>query len=300
MKFTKLLKAGVAAVAVSSVLAPVVLVPPAHAQQITSGIRGVVTSPDGAPLSGASVTITDTRTGSSRTVTTGANGNYNVRGLSVGGPYTLRVNSDSYENTLITDISLSLSGASTINVALTASSSAGSDEIVVVASRSNVTEVAVGPSSSFDLAQIEALPSVNRQIRDVIRIDPRVNIARSGGGQGFQVNCLGGNSRGNAFTIDGVRSGDAFGLNASGNSARNTFPIPFDSVGATAVEFSPIDVQYGQFTGCAVNVTTKSGSNEFHGSAFFLYTGDSISGSQIIGDDFDNVNLDPDFDNYIL
>jgi len=287
----------VAAVAVSTALSPIAIIPVAHAQQITSGIRGVVTGPDGTPVAGESVTITDTRTGSSRTVTTGANGNYNVRGLSVGGPYTLRVDSDRFEDSSITDIRLSLSGASTINVTLQ-STSAGSDEIVVTASRANVTNVAVGPSSAFDLAEIEALPSVSRQIRDVIRVDPRVNIARSGGGQGFQVNCLGGNSRGNAFTIDGVRSGDAFGLNASGNSARNTFPIPFDTVAATAVEFSPIDVQYGQFTGCAINVTTKSGSNDFHGSAFFLYTGDSISGSQIIGDDFDNISLNPDFDNY--
>ena len=297
MTITKILKTGVASLAIATALAPIVMAPSAHAQQITSGIRGVVTGPDGSPAAGETVTITDTRTGSTRSVTTNNNGNFNVRGLNVGGPYTLSVQSSRYENSTITDILLSLNGSSTINVALR-EASATTDELVVTASRTNVTNVAVGPSSTFDLGTIEALPSVSRQIRDVIRVDPRVNIARSGGGQGFQVNCLGGNSRGNAFTIDGVRSGDAFGLNASGNSARNTFPIPFDTVAATAVEFSPIDVQYGQFTGCAINVTTKSGSNELHGSAFFLYTGDSISGSNIIGDDFENISLDPDFDNY--
>lgn len=265
----------------------------AHAQQITSGIRGTVTTPSGAPAIGEAVTIMDTRTGASRTVTTNANGTFSTRGLTVGGPYTVRVDSNQYQDFEVTDITLGLSGDTNLSFALRELTEGVEDEIVITATRADVVKVAVGPSSSFDLGTIEALPSVSRQIRDVIRIDPRVNIGRSAGGLGFQVNCLGGNSRGNAFTIDGVRSGDAFGLNSSGNSARNTFPIPFDSVSATSVEFSPIDVQYGQFTGCAINTTTKSGTNEFHGSVFGLYTGDGLTGSQI-----EDRVIEADFDNY--
>ena len=264
----------------------------AHAQQITSSVRGVVTAPNGAPASGQRVTVTDTRTGASRTVTTNSNGGFSARGLTVGGPYTVSVNSDQYQNTAITDITLGLSGSTDVNFTLQDIQD-GVDEIIVTATRTNTVELAVGPSSSFDLATISALPSVSRQIRDIIRIDPRVNIGRGAGGRGFQVNCLGGNSRGNAFTIDGIRSGDSFGLNSSGTSARNTFPVPFDAVAATAVEFSPIDVQYGQFTGCAINTTTKSGTNEFHGSLFGLYTGDGLTGSKI-----ENRVIEADFDNY--
>lgn len=281
----------------SVALAALAVNTPVVAQQITSTIQGTVYAPNGSVVTGASVTITDTRTGSNTRVTTNNNGTFSARGLAVGGPYSVRVSSGQYQDQLITDISLSLSGGANLNINLQESNS-DIEEITVTASASIVTNVAIGPSSSFNLSDIEALPSVSRQIRDVIRLDPRVNIARSGGGQGFQANCLGGNSRGNAFTIDGVRSGDSFGLNASGNSARNTFPIPFDTIAATAVEFSPVDVQYGQFTGCAINVTTKSGSNDFHGSAFFLYTGDGLTGSDIdhpavpgpIEADFDNYN----------
>ena len=276
----------------SVALAALAVNTPVIAQQITSTIQGTVYAPNGSVVAGASVTITDTRTGSSTTATTNNNGLFSARGLAVGGPYSVRVTSGQYQDQLITGISLSLSGGANVDVNLQEANS-DIEEITVTASASIVTNVAIGPSSSFNLTDIEALPSVSRQIRDVIRLDPRVNIARSGGGQGFQANCLGGNSRGNAFTIDGVRSGDAFGLNASGNSARNTFPIPFDSIAAAAVEFSPVDVQYGQFTGCAINVTTKSGSNEFHGSAFFLYTGDALNGSRI-----DNATINSDFDNY--
>lgn len=278
---TKALLGSCAAISALAISTPVM------AQQITSAVRGTVTTPSGAPAAGQSVTITDTRTGASRTVTTSSNGGYSARGLTVGGPYTVSVNSNEFQNSTVTDISLGLSGATDLNFTL----QNGDDEIIVTATRSNAVNLAVGPSSAFDLATIEALPSVSRQIRDIIRIDPRVNIGR--GGNGFQVNCLGGNSRGNAFTIDGIRSGDAFGLNASGTSARNTFPIPFDSVAATAVEFSPIDVSYGQFTGCAINTTTKSGTNELHGSVFGLYTGDGLTGDTIEGDE-----ISSDFDNY--
>ncbi len=280
----------------SVALAALTVNTPVIAQQITSTIQGTVYAPDGSVVAGASVTVTDTRTGTNTRVTTNNNGAFNARGLTVGGPYSVRVASGQYQDQLITGISLSLSGGANIDVNLQ-DANAEIEEITVTASASIVTNVAIGPSSSFNLTDIESLPSVSRQIRDVIRLDPRVNIARSGGGQGFQANCLGGNSRGNAFTIDGVRSGDAFGLNASGNSARNTFPIPFDSIAAAAVEFSPVDVQYGQFTGCAINVTTKSGSNEFHGSAFFLYTGDGLTGSDI-DDPAVPGPIEADFDNY--
>ncbi len=109
------------------------------------------------------------------------------------------------------------------------------------------------------------------------------------------MSCLGGSNRSNSFTIDGVASADGFGLNASGNSARNTFPIPFDSMANASVEFAPIDVQYGRFTGCNVNVVTKSGTNEWQGSTFYLFnddssTGDTINGNTVITEPFEDLN----------
>ena len=125
------------------------------------------------------------------------------------------------------------------------------------------------------------MPSIARQIRDVIRIDPRVSVARADNGAGSGINCLGGSSRSNAFTIDGSLAIDGFGLNeGTGTSARFAFPIPFDIVASTSVEFAPLDVQYSQFTGCAINVVTKPGSNEFHGSGFYLFNDDGLTGDQ--------------------
>lgn len=266
---------------------------PAISQEITSTIRGTVTTPAGNPAVGYTVVVVDTRTGSRQETTTNAGGNFSVRSLTVGGPYTIRVTGGQYEDILVTGVNTSLGNTSNFNLALSDAQS-GIEEIVVVASAASITNLAIGPGSAFNLADIEAAPSVSRQIRDVIRVDPRVNIGRGSGGQGFGISCLGGSNRVNAFTIDGVRAADPFGLNSSGNLARNTFPIPFDTIAATSVEFSPVDVEYGQFTGCNINVVTKSGTNEFTGSAFMLYTGDSFTGDQIndqtIASDFNNYN----------
>jgi len=263
------------------VLIPVV----AFAQEITGSFRVTVSQPSGEPAVGEAVTVTDTRTGSTRTVMTNDKGVINVRGLPIGGPFTIRVDSDTYQSTMVTDAFTKLTGATTYNITL--EDQGALEEVIVVASSMVLgSDVAIGPNSSFTLETIEAMPTISREIRDVIRLDPRVNIARSSapGSESFGINCLGGSGRANSFTIDGVRSADGFGLNASGTSARHNFPIPFDVVRAASVEFAPIDVQYGHFTGCNVNVVTKSGGNEFTGSAFYLYSDDSMSGDSINGE----------------
>ncbi|MEL6112471.1 MAG: carboxypeptidase-like regulatory domain-containing protein, partial [Pseudomonadota bacterium] len=70
------LKAGVAALALGGALSPLSIVPIAHAQNTTSSVRGVITDANGSPLSGATVTVTDTRNGSSQTSVTNESGTY--------------------------------------------------------------------------------------------------------------------------------------------------------------------------------------------------------------------------------
>jgi len=264
------------------------------AQQTTGSVQGTVKTPNGGPAVGEVVTVTDTRTGTTRVSRTNDNGAFAVRDLIVGGPYTIRVDSDTYRGTIVTDVFTNLSGASVFNITL--EEQGAIEEVLVVASSTvAVADLAIGPSSSFNFEEISAMPTISRNIRDIIRLDPRVNVGRAAGGNGFGISCLGGSVKTNSFTIDGVRSADGFGLNASGNSARATFAVPFDAVRSAAVEFSPIDVQYGQFTGCNINVVTKSGSNDFFGSAFYLYnddslTGDTLNGNTVITEPFEDTD----------
>jgi len=264
MKFKYLL-----AVSAVSLSAAVVLPAPVAAQQITTGIEGSVTDDAGNPIAGATVTITDERTGATRTITTGANGSFAATGLTTGGPYTVSASAADYEGQTVSDVQTTLQGNTSMSFAL----ASGGGVITVTASRVQLTQLAVGPGTSFTAEVLEAAPTFNRDVRDVIRIDPRVSLDRDDGGSGQdRISCLGGNDRGNAFTVDGTAQGDIYGLNDTGFSSRSSTPLPYDAVRETQVQFAPFDVDYGNFTGCAINVVTKSGTNDYHGGAFFEYS----------------------------
>lgn len=264
----------------ASLTTAVVMPAPLAAQQITSGIEGTVTDESGAPLAGATVVITDTRTGTSRTLTTGAEGQFRVDSLVTGGPYSITANSGGFQGQTIEEVYIDLQGNTQLSFAL----SSGSDVIVVTGERVSLSQQAIGPGQSFGTDAIEAFPSISRDVRDIIRIDPRVSLDRSN--EVDRVSCLGGNDRSNAFTVDGIAQSDLFGLNGTPFASRNSLPLPFDAIRETSVEFAPFDVQYGQFTGCAINVVTKSGRNDFFGSAFFTYASDSLQGDTAKGVDF--------------
>jgi len=265
-----------------SLSAAVILPAPVAAQQITTGIEGTVTDEAGNPLTGATVTITDTRTGASRTITTGDNGSFTAVGLVTGGPYEVSASADGFEGQTVSDIQTTLAG----NTSLTFTLSSGGGVITVSATRVKATQLAVGPGTGFTEEILEAAPTFNRDVRDVIRIDPRVSLDRDDTGSGQdRISCLGGNDRGNAFTVDGISQGDIYGLNDTGFSSRSSTPLPYDAVRETQVQFAPYDVDYANFTGCAINVVTKSGTNSYHGGAFFEYSDSGMRADHF----FDNV-----------
>lgn len=257
----------------------------AIAQETTSAIRVSVVGSDGSPSAGDSVSITDTRTGSINTSTSNASGVVTQRGLNVGGPYTVVVDSSKYSNQTVTDINLRLGDTFNLNLVL---GDITMEEVIVTATEVRSAQVAMGPSSVFGLQDLETMPAINRDLRDIIQQDPRIYIDAGFVGA---IQCAGANPRFNSLTVDGVRRNDNFGLNSNGYPTERT-PFPFDSLQEVAVELAPFDVQYGGFTACNVNAVTKSGENEWHGSAFFDYTNDSMRGDKLEGEKL----ASPDFD----
>ncbi len=277
MKIKYLLAASVVSLSTAGLMAT-----PASAQQITSGIEGQVRDDAGNAIDGASVTITDTRTGQSRTVTTSSNGQFRSASLVPGGPYTITATAPDFEGQTVEDVFINLQGDTEFTFEL---ASGGSDQVIVVTgTRANVTQLAVGPGQSFGVDTLEAFPSISRDVRDIIRIDPRVSLDRAN--EVDRISCLGGNDRSNTFTVDGIVQADTFGLNGTPFAARNALPLPFDAIRETSVEFAPFDVEYSDFTGCAVNVVTKSGQNQFHGSAFFTFRDEGLRGDTAGGESF--------------
>lgn len=279
-KFSLLCAAAVVVAPAAALIVPVA----AHAQQITTQIEGQVVGQGGAGIGGASVTVTDTRTGASRTITAGSDGQFSAVGLTPGGPYEVTAAAPGFQGQTVQGVSTSLQGATTLRFELDPAATGEANTIVVTAQRANVQLRAIGPGQAFGVDTIESLPTITRDIRDIIRVDPRVSLDRAN--EVDRISCLGGNDRSNAFTVDGIAQADVFGLNGTPFAARNALPLPFDVIRQTSVEFAPFDVEYGQFTGCAINVVTKSGENRFHGSAFFTFRNEDLRGDTVDGEDF--------------
>ncbi len=251
------------------------------AQETSSGIRGVVVDGNGNPVSGATVTVVNDATGLSRTTQTDASGEYRVRNLPIGYDYSVLAEGSGFGSERFEGLSVNL--GQTANVDFTLAASDAVEEIVVVGEYSPLAQVAVGPNATFTLEDLQSAPAINRNITDVIRIDPRLFVDESRGDINA-VQCGGKNSRFNALTVDGVRLNDSFGLNSNGYPTER-MPFSYDAISQVSVELAPFDVEYGGFSACNINAVTKSGGNTYTGSAFFDYTSDDLRADSLEGDD---------------
>lgn len=265
------------AVAMSSCIAGVTV-----AQETSSSLKGTVVGPQGNAAAGTVVTITHVPSGTVRRVTVNQSGYYSAQGLRVGGPYRVEFDSDSLQDKTVNDVYLTLGEPSNINLSLDTDSV---ERIAVTASSLSASEFgATSPASHFGITDLENAATASRDIKDIIRIDPRINIAESDGEEA--IICGGSNPRFSSLTIDGVRMNDSFGLNNNGYPTTR-MPFSFDAIDQVSVELAPFDVQYGGFTACNINAVTKSGNNEIHGSVFYDYHSDSMKGDKIEGTDID-------------
>ena len=223
----------------------------------TSGMRGTVN------VSGATVVAEHTPTGITKTTTTSSSGSFSLSFLPIGGPYTVKVSAPGYNSESIDGLFLNLGDPLSFGVTLTSTTAA--DEIIVTAKPAEAFKM--GTSTVLTRNQMDAVPTINRSVADFAKLDPRVSV-NGGVGRNAQISVMGANSRFNDFTIDGVSFNDPFGLNANGfGTMRN--PVSMDFVEQISVDITPFDVSRGNTTGGSIAAVTKSGSNEFHGSAFY-------------------------------
>lgn len=260
-----------ASVAALAALAPVAAV---HAQETSSSMRGQVTDAAGAPLSGVSVTIIHEPTGSAVVRTTNENGQYSARGLRVGGPYTITFTASGYQPERAEGVRLALGDTFQADVALTAGSTS---DVIVVTGTAFSGDLVTGPRSTFSADDINSLPSISRDPRDIARLSPFAQIDPT---NGDALSFAGTNNRFNSFTLDGVAQNDLFGLNSSGFPSENRGPVSIEALEGLTIEVAPFDVEYGDFQGGTINAVTRGGTNEFTGSLFYFYTDDSMIGDQ--------------------
>lgn len=252
---------------------------PAFGQELTSDITGTVTNGAGTPVSGATVTVTYTPTDSSVTRTTSSNGRFNAGGLKPGGPYDVSVQSSAYSSETTAGITLIVGDTKRLNFVLESI-----DEVVVVASAGTTLDTGYGFGTALTAKDIEQNASVNRDLKDFIRLNPMVSLDDAEDNY-EAISIAGAHPRTNDLRVDGVSFNDDFGLNANGYPAQRS-PISLNAIEQLSVKVAPASVEYSGFRGGVIEVITKSGTNEFTGEFFSYDRGDSLMGDESNGDEY--------------
>jgi hypothetical protein len=239
------------------------------AQAITGTIRGTVKgAEDGTAVAEVEVTLVNEATGDSRTTTTNSDGAFVFTNLQVGGPYHVTANFTGFKPAEEKGILVSANRTRDVALGLRLQ-----EEVIEVSG--NALARNTSNRTVFGAQEINELPSVGRDPRDVVRRNPEVTV--EGGSRALSIG--GANNRYNSITIDGIREDDDFGLNASGYPTRRS-PIGLSAIQELSVDTSPFDVHFGKFLGGNVNIVTKSGTNEFKGQLVGTYSSDGLLGSE--------------------
>ncbi|MBZ2176193.1 MAG: TonB-dependent receptor domain-containing protein [Acidobacteriota bacterium] len=239
-------------------LASLILIPHATLAQSTARIVGTVRDPSGAAVPDAAVSAINTQTSLQETRQTAADGTFSIPLLPVG-LYKVEISKSGFQKIVRTGISLAVNDNATLDVTLPVGSLS---ESVTVSAAAPLLETQSGTLKGLvDEQRIVGLPLNGRDVTQLLSIQAGV-IPRStstGEGNAFAVNGTRGN--GVAYSLDGGMNTDSY-RNFSG-----VFPNP-DAVQEFSMQKNNFSAEYANASGAVVNVVTKSGTNEFHGSAF--------------------------------
>ena len=259
--------------------------PVAIAQETTSSLSGFLVGADGLPIPDALVTVVHLPSGTTKLTTTNTSGAFSATGLRVGGPYRVTAQAEGMQEVTIEDLHAQLTERTSVTlVALPIAELAGI-EVTGFSRR----DVSIGADSRYGAKEIKELPSINRDVKDIVRIDPKAWVDPT---NDDALEVAGVNSRYNTITVDGVRQSDDFGLNNNGYPTQRS-PLSVDAIEAVSVLSAPFSVEYSFFRGSTINMVTKSGTNEFRGSGFYYKGDDSLLGDRT-GDTEVNLVFDED------
>ncbi len=251
----------------------------------TSGITGTITEPNGQPLLGASVVVTHLPSGTRYGAVSNTEGKYSIPGMRVGGPYKVSASFIGFSTKEVDGLNLSLGTFSNLNITLKEDGKVLSEVVVSANQNSLFSSERTGASTAIDNRTLNKLPTISRSINDFTRLSPQSN------GQSF----AGQDSRLNNITVDGSYFNNSFGLGSGSNPGGRTgvSPISLDAIEQISVNVAPYDVRQGNFTGAGVNTVTRSGTNEFSGSAYY-FTRNNDNVGKIAGEN----RFDPGTFNY--
>ncbi|HEX5475254.1 MAG TPA: carboxypeptidase regulatory-like domain-containing protein [Vicinamibacterales bacterium] len=246
---------------------------PAVAQRTTATLRGTVTDPTHAIVPGATVTITNHDTGLTRTMPTNEAGVYSFSELPVG-RYTVTVELQGFKTATRTDIVLNVADNREMNFQL--AQGALSETVTVQAESTPVKTVGGDVSGVITGQQVRELPLNGRNFLQLATLMPGVsapdflNVKDKGLLGGSDLSISGGGVTSNLWTVDGANNNDV-------GSNRTILVYPsVDAIEEFKVLRNSYSAEFGQSGGAQINIVTRSGTNEFHGSGFYSGRNDAL------------------------
>ncbi len=249
----------------------------AQADVSSATVKGTVTDQQGATIANAVVTVKNVDQGTTRTDTTNSSGEFQIVALRPG-LYEIGIQAKGFAQYLIKDVQLTVGQTASYSIKLEIAGV--TNEVTVTTSTPLIEVERTQQSNTIESRQIQNLPNIGRDFTSYVFTLPGVassNAPRVQGGtrftfgtSGFSIG--GSNGRNNLITVDG-------GENEYG-SGQLRFGISPEAVQEFQVNRNSFNAEFGFTAGTAVNVVTKSGTNDFHGSAYFFYRSDKTAAKE--------------------
>src|SRR6266849_4136865 len=246
------------------------------AQTFRGTILGTVTDASGAVVSGAEGTVRNVNTGLERATQTSTDGSYSVPELPIG-TYTVTISQSGFQTSVTSSVAVDVAAVRRVDTAL----KAGQVATVVEVSGEELPQIETTIDTlgtTFTAEQAKDLPLNGRDFQKMIFMTPGVSgspdqITDSPGSFGeFSMN--GARGRSNNYLLDGTDMNDGYrndpAINEAGVFGAPATILPVDALAEVGI-LSNMEPEYGRNSGGTVNIVTKSGTNDIHGSAFEYY-----------------------------
>ena len=244
-----------------------------HAQVAGATVTGTVTDPSGAIIPNAQVSMTNTATGITTNVTTNSAGFYTTPNL-IAGPYQVTIRTEGFQTLIQSGITLTVGAEQVLNVTMQVGQI--SQTVRVTSDALDVQLASSSISAQVNATTVRELPLNGRSWTDLATLQPGVNAIetqpsfatgsdRGNRGFGSQASISGTRPQQNNYRLDGVSIND-YSNGAPGSVLGGNLGV--DAIQEFSVLTSNYSAEYGKTSGGVVNAITRSGTNQFHGSAY--------------------------------
>lgn len=246
--------------------------------QITTGvIQGIITDSSGALVAGASVDAKNVNTNATRTVSTQSDGRFTFLGLTPG-TYTVKASKSGFTTVVQENLELNVGQSVNLNLGMKVS---GTSEVVTVTGTPTMDVQKTESSSTLNSRTVENIPVLGRKFEDLLTLTPGVSITQ--GPDGDEINFAGQRGIFNNVSLDGGDYNNGFFAEQLGGQ-RAAVDITLDAVQEFQVIANSASAEFGRTAGGVINVITKSGTNNVHGSLFHFQRLESLSSATSTGE----------------